>query len=480
MRALKPSHLLCIFALLAPSFAARADPSLYERGREEWQQKRYDPAFTLLREYRRGYQGRSASVDYMLGTSACRTVARKPFGFKTLDWLIYAYDLPEAARSDVRAERDLCLGTMLAAAAQPDLTEQTSGVSGRGKVFHWMDRDEPVASYPIRRTRAVSLTELHARRAPVGDDAARAQVIAMMKRDLPRAAVSSVGSYVIASETQRSEAQVAALAALLDRFTAFVTRTYGLEPPPYLIRVYLTGSVGSLRRLASQLHGLDVSPSTIGYSFAEDMSLVAVTPQDLYGTVLHELTHLLVRGGFGDAPQWLDEGLASLYEVSTEHEHAWLGEPNWRGRVLTEYRDYWPTLEEAIASPWFAPDDPARPSLDSNDPDGIGQATMLAYNRYFLLYLQERGLLARLFDAVRTRGLGGPDDPWLGEAPTAPGAAQRHVLRLVEQQIGAPIAEFDRDYRAWLEPVLRHGLQRPERGAGRPVGKVERFDPSEP
>lgn len=454
--------------------AAGQDGQLYERGRKHWIETLYDRAFPDLRAYRRSFQGRTALVDYMIGTSACRLPGRKEFGFKTLDWLIYAYPLAEGGRARVKAERDLCMNAVLERAGQVELAQMISaGVTGRGKTFHWAE-DNSISAYPIRRTREIPVEEFWSRLAAADDEEARAAAVQEAGQRLVAANVVSSGGYVIASKGERSDAGLQALAGLLDRFSAFQFRTYGMVRPPFLITVYLTDTVGELRELARRIHGLDVSPSTIGYSFADDMSVVAVAPRDVYGTVLHELTHLLIRGNFGDAPQWIDEGVASLYEVSSEGDGDWRGEPNWRGRVLQQFQDRWPRLDQVITSPWFSFDDPEHSLGEMESRSAVEQAVLTAYNRYFLLYLQEREKLPDVFAAVRDHGLGPVDAEWQDAGAERPGTAQGHVLRLVERTLGADVQAVDADFRRWLGSVLHSGLRRPD---GTQRVRVEKDEP---
>ena len=449
-----PSFRLVIVSVAAIVWGVRAEAqnaALFERGRQHWEATRYVEAFPDLRAYRLEYQGRNALVDYMIGTSACRMDTQKQFGFRALDWLLYSYPLSEQGRSLVRKERDLCLGVMLQTAETLQLAQMVAaGVTGRGKTFHWADQNT-IGAYPVRKTRELTRAEIAVRVAAPGDAEGIARVVRGASQRLGATRVVADGRFVIAAEGVHEAKDLELLAELLERFTEFHARTYGIARPPAVVTIYLTSSIAKLRELAERAHGLDVSPSTIGYSFADDLSVVAVTPRKLYGTVLHELTHLLIRGNFGDAPQWLDEGLASLYEVASEHDGIWLGEGNWRANVLREFRSRWPSVDEVIRSPWFSFDDPEHALGDLQNPPAVEQAVITAYTRYFLLFLQEQGRLVPVFDAVRRRGLGDPDVEAGSEVMNAPGVAQEHTVKLVEGALGARLAMLDHQLRNWLE-----------------------------
>ena len=119
------------------------------------------------------------------------------------------------------------------------------------------------------------------------------------------------------------------------------------------MRIELVRDGWEVKQLAERRHGLDVSSATIGYAFVEDASIVAAVPTTAAGTVLHELFHLLVRSNFGDVPQWLDEGIAGLYEVSGRRGDVYFGLENWRRKVLETTWDVRPDLAELIRAEWF-------------------------------------------------------------------------------------------------------------------------------
>jgi len=48
------------------------------------------------------------------------------------------------------------------------------------------------------------------------------------------------------------------------------------------------------------------------------------------GTLVHEMTHALMAPDFPQAPIWISEGLASLYEQCRVEKQSLKGDPNWR------------------------------------------------------------------------------------------------------------------------------------------------------
>ena len=180
------------------------------------------------------------------------------------------------------------------------------------------------------------------------------------------------------------------------------------------------------------------------------MSIVALGGAG--GTLQHEFFHLTVRSTFGDIPQWLDEGLASLYEVSrmtpdTTVEVAagqtrpsrFVGLPNWRGRILSELQSERSPLEQMITSNWFAFEQPG--NHDPDAPDARHMAVTLAEARYFTLYLQDRGMLKPLYERLRS------------QVPDAKRDAGKGALAAVADVTQEPLDRLDHDFIAWFNKL---------------------------
>ncbi len=104
------------------------------------------------------------------------------------------------------------------------------------------------------------------------------------------------------------------------------------------------------------------------------------------GTLTHELVHPIVQGDFPGAPEWLNEGIASLFEALTMPAAGQIhGVKNWRH----------PRLLRALRSPH----QPDRPSLSGlfalddaafrNDDEDLHYAAA----RYFCQWLDQQGKL---------------------------------------------------------------------------------------
>ena len=414
----------------------------YEKGKRSWFGQDYQSSYDYLMSYRSQPYGKRPEVDYMLGTSGCRLPGLRKWGADVLDWMCYAYPLLPESRRVVTNERDMCMRTSettMATMADLRLFNDliSAGMSGKGKTFYWVDRTVPVNSYPARRKRQI---DLQGRLQPIGRGS---EAAVNVRRLVPDFDVMVFERFVIASGSKHSPDELKRISDQLENFLSFLIRRYGVAVSEYYMTLYLVRDVETLRKLAERVHGLDVSPATIGYAFREDLSVVAVIPGKEIGTLKHELFHLAVRNNFGDIPQFLDEGMAGLYEVSKTRGDEVLGEPNWRGEVLRRLWSQRPSLEQLIRSEWFPFDLPDQYDDPTADRPSVQKlAAYMAMARYFALYLQEKKKLADVYMAFREQG------PARMEI-----SVQDHVLKLVERILRNTIQETQLDFEKWFKQV---------------------------
>jgi hypothetical protein len=397
--------MLVALAALIPSVGNAQ--ATYEAGRQYWIDGNYTAAIETFLAYREKPNGRTAEVDYMLGTSACRLpeAERRQLGAKILDLVLYNYPLTADSRRTIEAERRACAQTLAERPSRSTPVEFVpAGLWAKGKTFYWIDRQVPVASYPARRVAELKPEEFARRLVSLG---ARDRARELARTRLQGCTAEAAGEVLLCSTVRgitRQDLQRSALG--LERYIRWLRSAFGVTSLDHFANIFLVPSVGDLRQFARRQHGLDVSPATIGYAFRDDQSVVAVVQNaDTLGTVLHELWHLLVRRDFGDIPQWLDEGIASLYEVSTTHDPGIVvGQPNWRGEIIRTLDNGGRTsLREVLLAPWYS--DAGRTSAESDEWENAEviqkQAVELALARYFMLYLQETGHLREVFRQIR-------------------------------------------------------------------------------
>ncbi len=111
------------------------------------------------------------------------------------------------------------------------------------------------------------------------------------------------------------------------------------------------------------------------------------------GTLVHELTHALIVYDFPDVPLWFNEGLASLHEQCNVSERRLTGLVNWR----------LPGLQKAISAGKLRP---LRELLTKRDFYGRLRGLNYAQARYFCMYMQHKGLLAKFYKHFRENHTG--------------------------------------------------------------------------
>ncbi|MFN0316635.1 MAG: hypothetical protein ACKVQA_16550 [Burkholderiales bacterium] len=457
-----------MLAWVLPTFSLAAD-ELYVAGKRNWRVAQYPPAYNLLLQYRVAPYGRTAEVDYMLGTSACRMEGLRDRGAQMLSWLFYNYALTNRSRDLVAREWNNCRATSTALeelrgdALNAVESLISAGATVRAKMFYWMDQGSPVASYPAKALREIDPALLKARVVSLTDEPGARKSVRSLA---PGFRVERAGRFIFATNVAaHGKPALTRFAQRLEQYIDFLATRYGIVKPDHFLTIYLVSGVGDLRKLGERIHGLDISPATIGYTFRDDLSAVAVIPGEQIGTLFHELFHLLVRNNFGDIPQWLDEGMAGLYEVSAACPGEVRGLPNWRGRVLKEFWHLRPSVAQVISADWFNAEAPevGHPTDDLDEKTQRMAATMAAA-RYFVLYLQERNLLQALYEKFQRR------DPF-SSTGTDPRA---QALSLVENVFQQPIRDIDRDFADWFKRLPLDGSRAP---VGQECFAIEKYTP---
>lgn len=108
------------------------------------------------------------------------------------------------------------------------------------------------------------------------------------------------------------------------------------------------------------------------------------------GTLVHEMTHALVRYDFPEIPSWFNEGLGSLYERCSLNNKTILGYVNWR----------LPALQDAIKDKSYTALD-VLVKTDWDEFYGARSEFNYAQARYLCMYLQETGLLKKFYKNFR-------------------------------------------------------------------------------
>lgn len=194
------------------------------------------------------------------------------------------------------------------------------------------------------------------------------------------------------------------------------------EDPREPVLILLFESDGSYRRLAKAWLG-DESVPHYGYFRRDNVMLMNLATGT--GTLVHELTHALLRPDFPNCPDWFNEGFASLFEQCTLDGERIQGLPNWR----------LPALQQAIRDGQLRSLQALIEDEHFYDPDRVG--LNYAQARYLMLYLQERGTLQRYYRLARDQA---------DRDPTT-------LTALREVIAPQSLEEFERDWRKWVRQL---------------------------
>lgn len=159
---------------------------------------------------------------------------------------------------------------------------------------------------------------------------------------------------------------------------------------PETIDIWLFRDKDSYEQHARSLFS-DTPTSRFGYYSAGHHALIMNISTGT-GTLVHEIVHPFMRANFPGCPPWFNEGLASLYEASTEKDGHIHGLINWRFKGL----------ETAIKQRKTIPFEKLMALTEAEfygGNDGYGQ--YYAQARYLCYYLQEQGLLTRYYQEFR-------------------------------------------------------------------------------
>jgi hypothetical protein len=161
-------------------------------------------------------------------------------------------------------------------------------------------------------------------------------------------------------------------------------RAFFSRRPDRILNVWLFDGEESYERHTRELFG--EAPTTPYGFYSRRHGALVMNIQTGGGTLVHEIVHPYVEANFPEAPAWLNEGLGSLYEQSSERDGHIIGLTNWR----------LPGLQRAIrAGRALSFSDLCATSSDEFYGDDSG--LHYAQARYLLYYLQEHGLLLRFY-----------------------------------------------------------------------------------
>jgi hypothetical protein len=188
--------------------------------------------------------------------------------------------------------------------------------------------------------------------------------------------------YMVAGGGGHNAASLRAAAAIIDRAVGAYANGRFTQLPTRALAIYLFPTVQTYHAYCRRHYGADCI-SQFGFYEPGERKMVM---NGAGGTLTHELVHPMVEADFPDAPTWINEGLASLFEqpiiprVGEIH-----GGKNWRlPRLIGAMGTKAEGGDAKIAALFGMPDDTFRNALEP---------LHYALARYFCQWLDERGQL---------------------------------------------------------------------------------------
>jgi len=157
------------------------------------------------------------------------------------------------------------------------------------------------------------------------------------------------------------------------------------KDPVRIIDIWLFKNDRDYKKFAKEIFG-DNPTSPYGYVNSSHYSLIMNIATG-GGTLVHEIVHPFIGSNFPNCPAWFNEGLASLYEQSSEKNGRIVGLTNWR----------LPGLQQKIRAGKLPTFEALCKSGMKFYGEGSSYSDNYAQARYICYYLQEKSLLKNFY-----------------------------------------------------------------------------------
>jgi hypothetical protein len=198
------------------------------------------------------------------------------------------------------------------------------------------------------------------------------------------------------------------------------------KDPDRVLEVWLFDGKASYQKHTRAVFG-DVPTTPFGYYSSRHGALIMNIATG-GGTLVHEIVHPYVEANVPGCPSWLNEGLGSLFEQSTDRDGHIRGLVNWRLDGLQDAIEHDRTV-------------PLATLVRTTSGEFYGERSGLHYAeaRYLLLWLQEHDRLLPFWKA------------WLAARADDPtGAATLNKVLAVDD-----LAEFEPRFHGWVAKLRR-------------------------
>jgi hypothetical protein len=198
---------------------------------------------------------------------------------------------------------------------------------------------------------------------------------------------------------------------------------YFSQKPTDVTVIFLFKDDKSYRSWAKKLYD-DTDLSRFGY-YKPGSKVMLMNISTGSGTLVHEMTHALVRYDFVNIPSWFNEGLGSLYERCSLNNNEILGYVNWRlPRLQESFTDgsYLPLAKLMKTSEDYF--------YDTNSDVNYAEA------RYLCMYMQEQGVLRDFYKQFRDNY-----------------DSDKSGIDTIEKVFGKNLSAIEKDYLAWVKTL---------------------------
>jgi hypothetical protein len=195
-------------------------------------------------------------------------------------------------------------------------------------------------------------------------------------------------------------------------------RSYFRKKPTRVITTLLFRDAKTYKYWAKKLFK-NADPPYFGYYRHGDRTMV-MNINTGTGTLVHELTHALIVYDFPAVPLWFNEGLASLHEGCRVLPDKIIGVVNWR----------LPALQKAVRGKALRP---LRELVTRDDFYGRQRGLNYAQARYFVMYMQKRGLLRKFYKHFRDNHRG-----------------KDAAVKAIEHVFDSKLEKIESDYLKWM------------------------------
>jgi hypothetical protein len=204
--------------------------------------------------------------------------------------------------------------------------------------------------------------------------------------------------------------------------TAFNKQFFDKKPDD-VIKIYLFKDNESYLYYAKKLFNDD--PSTPYGYFTPGRNRLVMNIGTGGGTLVHELFHSLVRYDFPNIPDWVNEGMASLYEQCGITNNRIKGEINWRFPILMKHLKNGDCigLDDLMAK-------------KKNEFYTKDNGSNYAVARYFCMYMQEKGMLEKFYREFRDNAENDPTGK-----------------KTLERLFGKPVPRIQKEWLQWVRQL---------------------------